>query len=61
MGCFSRETMSLHLIAKNFINSSDRLTLQCQQLNYSLFYKTLPKSNFQMHWISVRFYEIGDI
>ena len=29
---------------------------------YSLLvHKTLPKSSLQMHWISVRFYEIGDI
>ena len=26
---------------------------------YSLFHKTLPESSLQMHWISVRFYEIG--
>ena len=30
-------------------------------LLYSLFHKTLPKSSLQMHWISVRFHEIGDI
>ena len=28
---------------------------------YSPFHKTLPKSSLKMHWISVRFYEIGDI
>ena len=27
---------------------------------YSPFHKTLPKSSSQMHWISVRFYEMGD-
>ena len=27
---------------------------------YSQFHKTLPKSSLQMHWISVRFYEMGD-
>ena len=27
---------------------------------YSPFHKTLPKSNLQMLWISVRFYEMGD-
>ena len=27
---------------------------------YSLFHKTLPKSSLLMHWISVRFYEMGD-
>ena len=26
-----------------------------------LFHKNLPKSQMQMHWISARFYEIGDI
>ena len=29
-------------------------------LIYSQFHKTLPKSSLQMHWISVRFYEMGD-
>ena len=28
---------------------------------YSQFHKTLPKPSLQMHWISVRFYEKGDI
>ena len=28
---------------------------------YSQFHKTLPKSSLPMHWISVRFYEMGDI
>ena len=28
---------------------------------YSQFHKTLLKSSLQMHWISVRFYEMGDI
>ena len=28
--------------------------------SYSLFHKTLPKPGLQMHWISVRFYELGD-
>ena len=28
---------------------------------YCLFHKPLPKSSLQMHWISVRFYEIVDI
>ena len=27
---------------------------------YSQFHKTLPKSSLQMHWISVRFYGMGD-
>ena len=27
---------------------------------YSPFHKTLPKSSLKMHWISVRFYEMGD-
>ena len=30
-------------------------------LNVSQFHKTFPKSSSQMHWISVRFYEMGDI
>ena len=29
-------------------------------LIYRPFQKTLPKSSLQMHWISVRFYEMGD-
>ena len=28
---------------------------------YSQFHKTLPNSGKEMHWISVRFYEMGDI
>ena len=28
--------------------------------NHSQFQKTLPKSSLQMHWIPVRFYEMGD-
>ena len=28
---------------------------------YSPFHKNLPRSSLQMHWISVRFYEMGDI
>ena len=28
---------------------------------YSPFQKTLPKSSLQMNWVSVRFYEMGDI
>jgi hypothetical protein len=28
--------------------------------NYSQFHKTVPKSSWQMRWISVRFYEMGD-
>ena len=28
---------------------------------YSQFHKTLPRSSLQMHWISERFYEMGDI
>ena len=30
-------------------------------LYYSPFHKTLLRSSFQMQWISVRFYEMGDI
>ena len=46
------------------INSSMRgFTKRDQRpklLNYSQFHKTLPTSRLQMHWISVRFYEMGD-
>ena len=28
---------------------------------YSPFHKTLPISSLQIYWISVRFYEMGDI
>ena len=31
------------------------------KLTYSTFHKTLPNSSLQMHWISVRFYEMGVI
>ena len=27
---------------------------------YSAFHKTLPKSSLKIHWISVRFYAMGD-
>ena len=30
-------------------------------VKYSQFHKTLPKSRLQMQWISVKFYEMGDI
>ena len=29
-------------------------------IRYSPFHKTLPIISLQIHWISVRFYEIGD-
>ena len=32
-----------------------------EDVKCSLFHKTLPKSSLPMHWISVRFYEMGDI
>ena len=32
-----------------------------QSLSYSPFHKTSPKSSLKMHWISARFYEMGDI
>ena len=32
-----------------------------QLLYYSPFHKTLPKSNLQMRWISLSFYEMGDM
>ena len=28
---------------------------------YNPFHKILPKSSLQMHWISVRFYEMGNM
>ena len=34
-------------------------TGQLESFKYSLFHKTLPKSSLKMHWISVRFYEMG--
>ena len=30
------------------------------EYTYSPLNNTLPKSNLQMHWVSVRFYEISD-
>ena len=30
-------------------------------VKYRQFHKTLQRSSYQMHWISVRFYEMGDI
>ena len=31
------------------------------RVKYIQYHKTLPKSSLQLHWISVRFYEMGDI
>ena len=44
------------LTNKKFKNLTD-----VNDVDYSQFHKTLPKSSLQMHWISVRFYEMGDI
>ena len=30
------------------------------EFSYSRFHKTFLKSSLQMHWIKVRFYEMGD-
>ena len=30
------------------------------EFNYSPFHKTFPKSSLQIHWISVKLYEMGD-
>ena len=32
-----------------------------KKISYSAFHKTLPKSCLKIPWISVRFYEMGDI
>ena len=42
-----KDLNSKHFLGKKFI--------------YSQFHKTLPISSLQMHWISVEFYEMGDI
>ena len=39
----------------------DRLTNRLLILSYSPFCETLPKPSLQIHWISVRFYEMGNI
>ena len=51
------------LLRKTNGPSSKRLVILYSQYSriYSLFHKTLPKLILQMHWISVRFYEMGDI
>ena len=40
--------------------SDKKLIFLVLVLIYSLFHKTIPRSSLQMHWISVRFYEICD-
>ena len=42
-------------------NTTVREEIQQAKIRYSQFHKTLPKSNLKMHWILVRFYEMGDI
>ena len=37
-----------------------RMFILVQHWLYSPFHKILPRSSFQMHLISVRFYELGD-
>ena len=32
-----------------------------KEVRYSPFHKTLPKSSLQIHWISITFYDMGDI
>ena len=32
-----------------------------KHITYSLFHKTLPIFSLHMHWIFVRFYEMGDM
>ena len=39
-----------------FNNLRTSFLLHC--VTYSQFHKTLPKSNLQIHWFSVRFYEM---
>ena len=46
MGCYFRILLKLKVLS--LLNS-----------NYSRFHKTSPKSSLQLHWISVRFYEMG--
>ena len=50
-------------IRSGIIYTKDLVVLLTQKYHffkYSPFHKTLPKSGSKMHWISVRFYEMGD-
>ena len=40
--------------------NSENIAVEQRILRYSLFHKTLPRSSLQVHWFSVRFYEMGD-
>ena len=41
--------------------SCSHFLILCSYSTYRPFHKTLPRSSLQMHWISVRFCEMGDI
>ena len=43
-----------------FVELSVELKILKYIFVYSPFHKTLPRTSSQMHWISVRFYEMGD-
>ena len=50
-------------IRSGIIYTKDLVVLLTQKYHffkYSPFHKTLPKSGSKIHWISVRFYEMGD-
>ena len=46
-----------HIFEKKTVKSAHIIKLH--YIIYSLFYKTLPKSSWQTHWILVIFYEMG--
>ena len=44
----------------HFLYFADSM-ISYSKYTYSPFHKTLPRSSYKMHLISVRFYEMGDI
>ena len=56
-----QEPTSIFFIMRyNKVSKYCKRKLYINKHNYSQFHKTLVISSLQMHWISVRFYEMGD-
>ena len=58
---FFKNLQIYHINQPLTIFSPKRIRWQIISFWYSPFHKTLPRSSLQMHWVSVRFYEMGDI
>ena len=55
----TRLGISTSIPLNNIINNNK--TNHFQVFRYSPYHKTLSRSSLQMHWVTVRFYEMGDI